>query len=292
MTIMLGSQETASSEMLEDAYRHCLRLARAHYENFPVASRLLPHRLRRPIGVIYAFARSADDFADEGALSTETRLAKLDDYVAKLNSVRDHHILDDPIFIALRDVVERHALPLDPFYDLLTAFRQDVTKRRYADFAELLAYCRYSANPVGRLVLLLCGEATPENLRDSDAICSALQLINFWQDLAQDYRENDRIYLPQDEMASFGVTDMQLAERRSDAALRKLLDMQIDRTRRLLLAGAPLGNRLNGRLGLEIRATIHGGLCVLDALARRDDLFARPRLRRRDWLRILWRTAF
>ena len=288
----LDKRPSITQQDIDDAYRHCLRLTRNHYENFPVASRLLPRRLQRPIAVIYAFARSADDFADEGDLSVETRLARLDDYVAKLDALRVRRPASDPIFVALSDVVDRHALPPAPFYDLLTAFRQDVTKKRYADFGEVLAYCRHSANPVGRLVLHLFREATAENLRDSDAVCTALQLINFWQDLAQDYTENNRIYLPQDEMAACGVSESHLAERRSDAALRKLLDLQIERTRRLLLSGAPLGARLTGRLGLEIRATIRGGLKVLDALARRDDLFARPRLRRRDWLSILLRALF
>ena len=281
-----------SDPSVDDAYRHCLRLARGHYENFPVASRLLPRRLQKPIAVIYAFARSADDFADEGDLPEEIRLSLLDEYVAKLDALRDGQALGDPVFIALRDVIDRHALPLEPFYDLLSAFRQDVTKRRYADFIEVLDYCRRSANPVGRLVLHLCGEATADNLHDSDAVCTALQLINFWQDLAQDYDENQRIYLPQDEMAACGVGETHLIERRSDAALRKLLDMQIARTRRLMLSGAVLGPRLKGRLGVEIRATINGGLCVLDALARRDNLFIRPRLRRRDWLHILWSAVF
>jgi squalene synthase HpnC len=292
MTITQGSQATVSAQVLEDAYRHCLRLTRGHYENFPVASRLLPRRLQRPIAVIYAFARSADDFADEGDLSAEARLAKLDDYVAILDALREHRPAGDPVFIALGDVIDRHALPLEPFYDLLAAFRQDVTKHRYADFAEVLAYCRCSANPVGRLVLYLFNEATAENLRDADAVCTALQLINFWQDLAQDYDENNRIYLPQDEMAACNVTEAHLAAHRSDGALRNLLDLQIERARRLLLSGAALGTRLKGRLGLEIRATVCGGLCVLDALARRDDLFARPRLRRSDWLRILGRALF
>jgi hydroxysqualene synthase len=292
MSITLDGQTSAKRQALADAYHHCLALARGHYENFPVASRLLPHRLQRPISVIYAFARSADDFADEGGLPVEIRLARLDDYVSKLDAVRERQEPDDPIFIALADVVARHALPLEPFYDLLTAFRQDVTKKRYADFGEVLAYCRCSANPVGRLVLHLAREATPDNLRDSDAICSALQLINFYQDLDQDFIENDRIYLPLDEMAACGVGEAQLAARRGDAALRTLLDGQIERARRLLLSGAPLGNRLRGRLGMEIRATVHGGLRVLDALGRRDDLFARPRLRRRDWLDVLWRALF
>jgi len=281
-----------SDPSVDDAYRHCLRLARGHYENFPVASRLLPRRLQKPIAVIYAFARSADDFADEGDLPEEIRLSLLDEYVAKLDALRDGQALGDPVFIALRDVIDRHALPLKPFYDLLSAFRQDITKRRYADFDEVLDYCRRSANPVGRLVLHLCGEATADNLRDSDAVCTALQLINFWQDLAQDYDENQRIYLPQDEMAACGVSETHLIERRSDAALRKLLDIQIARSRELIMSGAALGARLKGRLGLEIRATINGGVCVLNALARRDNQFIRPRLRRRDWLRIFWQAAF
>jgi len=292
MSMTLEDRTSAQRQVLADAYRHCLNLTRNHYENFPVASRLLPRQLQQPISVIYAFARSADDFADEGDLSVKVRLARLDDYVSKLDALRAQHELADPIFIALADVIVSHQLPFEPFYDLLSAFRQDVTKKRYADFSEVLDYCRRSANPVGRLVLHLARAATPDNLRDSDAICSALQLINFWQDLDQDLTENDRIYLPQDEMANHGVSVEQLATRRSDAALRTLLDAQIERTRRLMLSGAPLGGRLKGRLGLEIRATMQGGLGVLNALARREDLFARPRLRRRDWLGILWRAVF
>ncbi len=288
----LEDRTSTQRQVLADAYCHCLNLTRSHYENFPVASRLLPRQLQQPISVIYAFARSADDFADEGDLSVEVRLARLDDYVSKLDALRAQHELADPIFIALADVIVSHQLPFEPFYDLLSAFRQDVTKKRYADFGEVLDYCRRSANPVGRLVLHLARAATSDNLRESDAICSALQLINFWQDLDQDLTENDRIYLPQDEMATHGVSVEQLAARRSDAALRALLDAQIERARRLMLSGAPLGGRLKGRLGLEIRATVQGGLGVLNALARREDLFARPRLRRRDWLGILWRAVF
>jgi squalene synthase HpnC len=275
---------------LEEAYAHCLHLARSHYENFPVASRLLPRRLQRPVAVIYAFARNADDFADEGDRSESDRLALLDAYVAKLDMLQAGGTPDDPVFIALQDVIAQHHLPTQPLYDLLSAFRQDVTQRRYASYSELLDYCRRSANPVGRLVLHLFAEASEQNLRDSDAICTALQLINFWQDLAQDYDENGRIYLPQDEMAAYGVTEAHFAARRDDVALRKLLAWQIGRTRQLLLSGAGLGKRLNGRLGLEIRATIQGGFGVLDALERREDVFARPRLRKREWVRVIGRA--
>lgn len=278
-------------DTLESAYQHCMRMTRSHYENFPVASRLLPRALRTPVSVIYAFARSADDFADEGELAPAERLARLDGYWRQLDAIAAGRTPGDPIFIALADVVQRHALPLQLLYDLLTAFRQDVVKSRYANFDEVLAYCRYSANPVGRIVLHLAGEAGADNLRDSDKICTALQLINFWQDLEQDYLESNRVYLPQDELAAYGVAEEQLGRRGNSPALRALMDKQIERSRGLMLDGAPLGARLRGRLGIEIRATIHGGLCVLDALARRrDDVFARPRLRRRDWLRVLRRA--
>lgn len=278
-------------DTLESAYQHCMRMTRSHYENFPVASRLLPRALRTPVSVIYAFARSADDFADEGELAPAERLARLDGYWRQLDAIAAGRTPGDPIFIALADVVQRHALPLQLLYDLLTAFRQDVVKSRYANFDEVLAYCRYSANPVGRIVLHLAGDAGADNLRDSDKICTALQLINFWQDLEQDYLESNRIYLPQDELAAYGVAEEQLGRRGNSPALRALMDKQIERSRGLMLDGAPLGARLRGRLGIEIRATIHGGLCVLDALARRrDDVFARPRLRRRDWLRVLRRA--
>ncbi len=279
-------------DSLQAAYQHCMRLTRSHYENFPVASHLLPRALRTPVSVIYAFARRADDVADEGELDPAERLAQLDEYWRQLDAIAaGQTTTTDPIFIALADVVRRHALPLPLLYDLLAAFRQDVTKSRYADFDEVLAYCRSSANPIGRLVLHLSGDASAENLRDSDKICTALQLINFWQDLEQDYLESGRVYLPQDELAAYGVAEDQLGRRGNSPALRELMDKQIERSRRLLLDGAPLGARLRGRLGVEIRATIHGGLYVLDALTRRrDDVFARPRLRRRDWLRILSRA--
>lgn len=280
---------TASS--LAQAYDHCMRMTRSHYENFPVASHLLPRALRPAISVIYAFARTADDFADEGKLSPLERLTHLDDYRYKLDALSSGAGVSDPIFIALADVKQRTGLPLQPLYDLLSAFRQDVIKRRYANFDEVLDYCRRSANPVGRMVLHLFDEATPDNLRDADHICTALQLINFWQDVEQDCVENNRIYLPQDEMAAYGIDETQLQTRSNSPALRTLMDKQIDRSRALLLAGAPLGERLRGRLGVEIRATVHGGLAVIEALGRnRDDVFARPRLRRRDWMRVLWRS--
>ncbi|MGM0594716.1 MAG: squalene synthase HpnC [Pseudomonadota bacterium] len=279
------------AQPLEAAYRHCRQLAQSHYENFPVASRLLPAKSRDAIAVIYAFARTADDFADEGDRTPDERLALLDDYQRKLTQLAHGRSGDDPIFTALTDVIRQHQLPLQLFHDLLSAFRQDVSKRRYADFAEVLDYCRRSANPVGRLLLHLHDEASEENLQHSDHICSALQLINFLQDIEQDARENDRIYLPQDEMAVYGVKESDLAAARASDGLKQLLAQQRARTLTLLHRGAPLGSRLGGRFGLEIRLIIEGGNRVLERLcAHCDHPFARPRLRKSDYLTVLWRA--
>lgn len=279
---------------LAQAYAFCEQMARNHYENFPVASRLLPTRLRRPIAVIYAFARSADDFADEGDLTAAQRLTLLDSHERELDALAQGQASTHPIFIALADVMARHALPLQLFRDLLSAFRQDVTQRHYADVVELLDYCRRSANPVGRLLLHLNGEASTENLSLSDHICTALQLINFHQDLVQDYAENGRIYIPRDEMQEYGVGPEHFRDRRNDAALQKLLLLQYRRSRELMLAGAPLGRRLHGRFGWEIRLIVAGGLRVLERLETNlaTAPFSRPRLRRSDWPVILWRSLF
>lgn len=273
------------SPEVAEAYGWCMDLARRHYENFPVASRLLPAPLRRPVAVIYAFARLADDIADEGCAPEAARLAALDRWGEKLELASAGTPVGEPLFVALADLFVHHPLPLTPFHHLLSAFRQDVEKRRYADFGELMDYCRRSANPVGELLLRLDGSASAENLLLSDRICSALQLINFWQDLAQDYDENDRIYLPREEMARFGVTEEQIGERRADPALRALLAFQYRRSRALLLDGAPLAGRVGGRMGWELRAIVAGGLRLLDRLEGTEP-FARPRLSAPDWLRI------
>ncbi|WJW76657.1 squalene synthase HpnC [Thiohalobacter sp. IOR34] len=274
---------------IDAAYRHCQQLARRHYENFPVASLLLPPGLRRPLAAIYAFARRADDLADEGDAPVAERLAALDALQAALEACSRGQTLDDPLFVALGDCIRSHQLPLDPFTDLLDAFRQDLRQSRYTDFAELLDYCRRSANPVGRLVLLLSDNFLPQQVGYSDAICSALQLTNMLQDLGQDLDENDRLYLPQDELAEFGVTEAQLRERRDSPALRRLLQFQAERTRRLLHSGAPLGNQLGGRLGIQIRLTVLAADRILQRLLDpATPPFARPRLSRRDWLSLAW----
>jgi squalene synthase HpnC len=252
-----------------------------HYENFPVASLLLPAALREPVGAIYRFARGADDIADEGDDAPETRLEKLRDY---------RQLLKPPSEVA--SIIRRHDLPVALFEDLLDAFTQDVTKKRYASFSELLDYCRRSANPVGRLLLHLFKRTTDSDLACSDAICSALQLTNFWQDVEIDYAKG-RIYLPQDEMARHQVTEQHLLEKRCDASWRALMRFQVDRSRTLLLSGEPLGRALPGRVGLEIRATIQGGLRILEKIEHVDyDVFRRrPALRGLDWPLLLCKAV-
>jgi len=256
-----------------------------HYENFPVASLLLPAPLRRPIEVIYRFARSADDIADEGDATPEQRLAGLGAYQAELDRIERGETPQTPLFVDLASVIAGHALPLQLFRNLLDAFAQDVVKTRYADFPELLDYCQRSANPVGRLVLHLSGRATPENLERSDSICSALQLINFWQDVAVDWQK-DRVYLPLSELPRFRVGETDIAEGRWSANWAALFDFQIDRTRAMMERGSPLVHALPGRLGWEIRLTVQGGLRILERLRRvRGDVFTRrPRLGKWDWL--------
>ena len=273
---------------IERAYTHCEAVARSHYENFPVASRLLPTRLRRPVAVVYAFARRADDWADEGDAPAAERLARIDRERERLLALSEGPPPgDDPVLFALADVIERHELPLAPFLDLLSAFRQDVEKRRYADFAEVLDYCRRSANPVGRLVLLLAGHRDPALLPAADALCTALQLINFHQDITQDLDENDRVYLPQDELREYGIRTEDLRRRRNDPAMRAFMDRQLRRCRDILDQGLPLGWRLPGRLGLELRLTALGGRRILDRLATSIDPYRRPRLGLMDWVWIV-----
>jgi len=255
-----------------------------HYENFPVASLLVPDRLRGAVRVIYRFARSADDFADEGDAPPQSRLASLEAYRAELDRVSANRPPESGLFDDVARIVHDHRLPLEPFYDLLSAFSQDVVKTRYAGFGELADYARRSANPVGRLMLHLFDAATPANLARSDAICTALQLINFWQDVGIDWQK-DRVYLPLDEMAHFHVGEAHIRDGLCDQAWRNLIQFQVDRSRSMMESGAPLGRTLRGRFGMEIRITVRGGLAILDKLeAANCDMFRhRPVLRWHDW---------
>jgi phytoene synthase len=255
-----------------------------HYENFPVASLLLPAKLREPVSVIYRFARTADDFADEGDDPPGERLMKLAGYRSRLEAISAGGTPAEPLFRDVARAIREHSLPTQLFADLLDAFAQDVTKSRYRNFAEVLDYCRRSANPVGRLLLHLFKRTTESELAQSDAVCTALQLINFWQDVEIDYAKG-RVYLPQDEMAAHGVGERHLAEKICDDPWRALMRFEVEKTRHLLLVGAPLGRALPGRVGLEIRATVQGGLRILEKIERAGyDVFRRrPVLRAVDW---------
>ncbi|KAF0812561.1 All-trans-phytoene synthase [Andreprevotia sp. IGB-42] len=263
----------------------------SHYENFPVASLLMPRRLRKPVASIYHFARHADDLADEGDATPAARLAALADCRAELARIAAGELPATARYQALAQTVRDYEVPLSLCGDLLSAFEQDVVKTRYADFGEVVQYCRHSANPVGRILLHLFGAADTRNLAMSDGICTALQLINFWQDVAIDWQK-DRVYLPQDELAKFGVTEAQIAVGNADIRWQRLMAFQVDRTRRMLHAGAPLAKILPGRIGLELRLTVLGGATILDQLeARRYDMFNhRPKLTAGDWPRLIWRA--
>ena len=262
-----------------------------HYENFPVASFLVPAHLRRPIEVIYRFARSADDIADEGEATPADRLAGLAAYQVELDRIDTGAPPQTPLFADLAAVIDAHALPVQLFRDLLDAFAQDVVKKRYADFPELLDYCRRSANPVGRLVLHLTGRTAPEQLAQSDCICTALQLVNFWQDVAVDWQKG-RVYLPQADLPRFRVSEDDIAAGRWSANWAALIDFQVDRARDLMLRGAPLVHALPGRIGWEIRLTVEGGLRILERIRRvRGDVFrSRPVLGKLDWLVVAGRS--
>jgi len=262
-----------------------------HYENFPVASILFLFALREPVAAIYTFARTADDFADEGTLTPDQRQALLKGYEAELHVIAAGRPTPHPVFMRLAPVIAKYNLPLPLFHDLLDAFRQDITKTHYATFDELMDYCRRSADPVGRLLLHLFNTATPENCILSDRICSALQLINHWQDVAVDFKKS-RCYLPEEDLKRFGVTGEDIASERCNEPWNRLMRFQVDRARALMQAGSPLGRILPGRIGLEIRTIMEGGLCILKKIESVDfDIFRhRPVLTTRDWPLMLWRA--
>ena len=255
-----------------------------HYENFPVASRFVPAALRPAVVAIYRFARGADDLADEGDVLPAQRIAALAAYDAALNRIAAGETPSEPPFLALAQAIRAHGLPMPPLHDLLSAFTQDVSVGRYSTYADLADYCRRSANPVGRLLLALYRADTPANLAMSDAICTGLQLTNFWQDIGIDWAK-DRVYLPQEDLDRFGVPVAQIAQARVDDRWRTLLAFETARARALLVSGRPLTRVLPWRLGLELKAVIAGGLRILDRIdAVQGDVFTqRPQLGARDW---------
>ena len=270
-----------------------------HYENFPVASLLCPPHLRQPIAAIYGFARTADDIADEGDAPPGERLAALGDYRDELYAVASGQAPGPrwgPVFGPLQVALQQHALPVQLLADLLSAFMQDVRKTAagasYADRGELLDYCRRSANPVGRLLLHLYGVRDAQALAESDAICSALQLINFWQDLSVDIPRG-RHYLTDADCTRHGVTRADLATLRSTPATQALIADNAHWARQCMLQGLPLARRLPGRAGWELRLVVQGGLRILDKVdaLQGASLHTRPRLGKMDWVRMLGRCV-
>lgn len=266
-----------------------------HYENFPVASVLCPPALRPAVAAIYWFARTADDIADEGDATPEERLADLQAYGAELRAVASGSAPSPrwaQVFDPLQQALVRHRLPLPLLEDLLSAFEQDLHHLRYADRTELLDYCRRSANPVGRLLLHLYGVTSGVAWHQSDCICSALQLINFWQDLSID-TARDRLYIPRADVATSGVTEGDLMTRQDSPATRALVAEMVGWSRRLMLQGSPLVLSVPGRAGWELRLVVQGGLRILDKLERNgfDSLQRRPALRWYDVPLLLWRAV-
>ena len=270
-----------------------------HYENFPVASLLCPPHLRQPITAIYAFARTADDIADEGDATPAQRLADLAAYRAELTRVaagQPPAAQWAAVFGPLQAVLRNHALPVTLLDDLLSAFIQDVQKTRdaqgYADRAELLDYCRRSANPVGRLLLHLYGVSDAQALQQSDAICTALQLANFWQDLSVDIPRG-RHYLPRADCAAYGACQAELLARQTTPQNARLIQDSADWARALMVQGAPLVHRLPGRMGWELRLVVQGGLRILDKVdaLQGGSLHTRPRLHAPDWIVMLARAV-
>jgi len=275
----------------DNAYRWCERMASTHYENFPVASKFLPSHLRPNVAAIYAFARTADDFADEPRFEGR-RTAALDAWEQLLEACY-HREVNHPVFVALRDTVRRHNIPIGPLKALLTAFRMDLTKHRYATFGELLHYCAHSANPVGQLVLYIHDHREPDLHRFSDEICSALQIANFLQDLSVDIPRG-RIYVPEEDLVHFGVGHEDMIARRTTEEIRELLRFEVARVRAMFHKGYPLVRRVSPGLSMELEATWRGGMRILDRIESMHfgSLEARPTLERSDFAGIAVRSLF
>jgi squalene synthase HpnC len=307
------SGEPALRPSVAEGYAACERMARRHYENFPVASRLLSRAMRPHIAAVYAFARVADDFADESGRPAEQRQHLLDQWLDRLRDAVERHPagtivradaaadgrLAQPdydqsaMFAAMANTVHECRLPLSLFEDLISAFRQDTTVKRYETFGDVLDYCRRSADPVGRLVLAIAGYRDERVERASDKVCTALQLANFWQDLEQDWQRG-RLYVPQDMMRASGAKEEDLAGRRLTSEWREVMSELTRRTRQLFLQGREAADLVRGRLRLELRLTWLGGWRILERLEKqRFDVFAggRPTLGARDVPLLLWRAA-
>jgi hydroxysqualene synthase len=270
------------------AFQFCERLARDHYENFPVASLMVPREKRPHVYAIYSFARIADDYADEPGLTLAERVDSLAVWEEQLiDAYRGH--AHHPVFVALRETVDRFEIPADLFQRLLKAFRSDVTTHRYETFEDVLAYCENSANPIGRLLLLLFNYRSETMLELSDSICSALQLTNFWQDVSVDLQK-DRVYIPLDDIREFGYSEEELLGRHCSQAFRDLMCYQVERTAQMFHEGKPLLSDVGNELRRELKLTWKGGMTVLHKIENQDYdvLSRRPSLSLMDKTAILF----
>jgi squalene synthase HpnC len=275
---------------LEEARAWCKQLAESHYENFHVASWFLPNALRPHFHAIYAYCRVSDDLGDEVG-DTAQALALLDLWGRELDACYEGRARH-PVFVALAETIKACSIPKEPFANLLTAFRQDQTVTRYRTMQDVLGYCRNSANPVGRLVLYACGYSDEERFRLSDATCSALQLANFWQDVRVDFSKG-RVYLPQEDMQRFGVTDETIAKGIATPGFRALLDYEVDFARRLFEEGLALIDRVGRDLAVDLDLFSRGGMEILNAIERQDYdvLSARPAITKRTKLALALRAV-
>lgn len=280
-----------SSQNLFPAYKEAENFAASHYENFPVVSFLLPKELKKHVAVIYKFARLADNIADEGNVSISQRTEELNEYRGKFTLALNGETPNDFWKVVLNTIQERKLNP-QYFYNLLDAFEQDITKKRYVDFDEVLRYCKNSANPVGKLMLELFDIREEEAMQLSDKICTALQLTNFYQDIKVDY-EKDRIYIPQNELEKFGVKEEVFHRKEGNEQFRELLKFQVERNRRFYKEGSELLNYLQGFFRLEIKWTVSGGKKILDKIEKLDYdvLNYRPTLSKFDYILLLFRAV-
>lgn len=308
--------QTKNSNKLNAAYAYCKSIVKKNYENFPVASFFLPKYLSRAITAIYAFARTADNYADSTQLTAEEKLAALlqletnflhmvknpqtfeailiDSDKATISKCSEDNNKKKPgleqdvsMLLAVTDTIHKHNLPITHFLDLLTAFKQDVSHNRYYDFSEVLAYCNYSANPVGRLLLSLANQNNIDNLECADYVCTSLQLINFLQDLRHDLIKLDRCYIPLKELHSFQVSVEELKSMQPSTKINALIKHQLDRIYTILNKGLPLGSQLNSLFGFEIRLIIAGGRQILKKLTMRENYYQRPTLTIKDKIQML-----
>jgi len=287
----LSTMTQSTRQGIDEAFAYCQNMARSHYENFPVASMVIPRERRPYVAAIYAFARTADDFADEGDLPPHERLRRLEEWGEQLRRCYEGETTG-PIFVALGETASRTGLPREPLDALLQAFRMDVTTRRFSRFEDVLYYCRHSANPIGYLVLHLFGEVSGRTVPLSDAICTGLQLTNFWQDLSVDWRKG-RLYVPLEDLDRFGYTESELAQGIVDERFRRMLAFEVERAREYLLNGIPLLDLVSSaRLRFELSLTIRGGLAILEAVRAigYDVIHRRPSLSTMHKAGILLRT--